>query len=155
AQPVPSLSEPHVVVESVEGLVEAAPSGTDNWSPARPNQLLRTGDQLRTGDKSRATLRTSTRGIVRVRERSLLVVREPRTNDRPIMDLLRGFFYFFNRDTSVEVEIQTRLASAVTRGTEFHAFVREDGYFELTVVDGEVQVSNPQGQSSAVSNQQV
>src|SRR4030095_3103841 len=53
---VPSSSS--VVVTVIEGTVEVAPAGTDNWAPASLNQKLKTGDKLRTGKLSRTVLRS-------------------------------------------------------------------------------------------------
>jgi hypothetical protein len=38
-----------VSIIALEGTVEVAPAGTDNWAPAKLNQRLQPGDKLRTG----------------------------------------------------------------------------------------------------------
>src|SRR6187455_342260 len=58
----------------IQGTVEVAPAGTDNWAPAKLNQKLSVGDKLRTGKLSRATLRSTAAGDVPVREASVMTI---------------------------------------------------------------------------------
>src|SRR5688500_5291118 len=57
-----------VQVIAIEGTVEIAPTGTDNWAAAKLNQKLKAGDRLRTGKLSRTTLRSPAAGDMPVRE---------------------------------------------------------------------------------------
>jgi Flp pilus assembly protein TadD len=144
-----------VVLLSVEGRVDVARAGTENWAPARANQVLQPGDKLRTGKSSRATIRSSKWGQLRVRESGLIVIEAPRASgQRPLLNLLKGFFYFFNRDKAIEVDLQNRLASAATRGTEFQVAVSETGRMEVAVLDGEVDLRNDSGMVTVASGQQ-
>src|SRR5687767_605846 len=61
AQQPPSDADA-VVVVSLEGKLEAAPAGTENWAAVAVNQKLRPGDRIRTGRNSRATLRSAAAG---------------------------------------------------------------------------------------------
>ena len=130
----------------VEGVVEVAAGGSSQWSAAKANQFLQPGDRLRTRENSRATLMSANEGRVRVRESSELILgpSSARTG-RPLLNLLRGFFYFFNRGKSIEVELQDRVASATTRGTDFQVVVGDDGRVDLAVFDGEVDLENDHG----------
>jgi tetratricopeptide (TPR) repeat protein len=142
-------------VLSIEGSVEVASPDTENWRPAKTNEVLQVGERIRTGKFSRATLRSSQSGELRIRGSSWLTIRAPRPGtNRPVLDLLRGFFYFFNRDRAAEVDIQNRLATAAVHGTEFHVAVFEDGRMELAVIDGEVQFSTAQGPIVLLSGEQ-
>src|ERR1035441_7347889 len=127
AQPVKAPPEDMVVLLSIEGKADLAPAGTDAWAPATNHQVIHLGDRLRTDKFSRAIIRFSKWGQLRVREASLFTIEPPREpGRRPLLNLLKGFFYFFNRDKAIEVDLQSRLASAATRGTEFQVAVAED-----------------------------
>src|SRR3954468_15607819 len=47
------------ILLTAEGKVETAPAGSTAWASAQTNQLLHVGDRLRTGLRSRATVRLS------------------------------------------------------------------------------------------------
>ena len=97
------------ILSGIEGRVEFAAAGTTNWIVAKPNQPLHVGDRLRTDKNSRALLRSSRLGEVRVRESSLLTLAPPKqTGGKPVMELIKGFFYFFNREKAIEVDLHNR-----------------------------------------------
>jgi tetratricopeptide (TPR) repeat protein len=129
-----------------EGAVEVAPAGSQEWAPASDNQLLHPGDRVRTGRNSRALVESSRLGRFRIRESSEFIFRPPSAEpSRPWLNILKGFFYFFNRDQSIEVQFHGRLASATTRGTDFLVHVAHDQRVEVTVFDGEVDLHNQAG----------
>jgi tetratricopeptide (TPR) repeat protein len=155
AQSAKAPPEDVVVLVSIEGKAELAPASTDNWMPATNNQVLHLGDRLRTDKSSRAIIRFSKWGQLRVREASLFTIEPPREpGRRPLLNLLKGFFYFFNRDKAIELDLQNRLASAATRGTEFQVAVAEDGRMEVSVLEGEVELRNSLGPVTLSSGQQ-
>src|SRR4051812_41337993 len=51
--------ETSALVLTLEGTVEINRGGTDKWTPAKTNSTLSAGDSLRTGARSRATVRLS------------------------------------------------------------------------------------------------
>jgi len=59
-------TQPVCTVLTREGKVEVALKGLAQWSAAQTNQVLQIGDRLRTGMRSRATLRWSELSVVRV-----------------------------------------------------------------------------------------
>src|SRR5262249_22785575 len=59
--------------------------------------------------------------------------------------LFSGMLYFFHRDKPADVRFNSRTASAAIRGTEFIFAVEENGRTILSLVDGEVELSNDQG----------
>ena len=146
AAPSTSAASETVKLLSIEGRVEIAAAGTTNWVAAKAGQALRPGDLLRTDKNSRALLQSSRLGEWRIRESSSLTIGPPRQGDqRPLIELLKGFFYFFNRDKAIEVDLRNRLASATTRGTEFLVKATEEGAMEVTVLEGGVDLRNAQG----------
>jgi len=146
-----------VSVIVIEGTVEVSAAGTDVWVPAALNQKLKTGDRLRTGRLSRAVLRSPGAADTPVRESSMLSISPPRAgSDRPVYELLRGFFYFFTRGQPTDIEFRNRLASAAARGTEFTVWVEEaTDRIEINVFDGIVELTNAQGSETATNGQQV
>jgi tetratricopeptide (TPR) repeat protein len=144
-----------MVLIVIEGTVEVAPRGSDVWAPAKLNQRIQLGERLRTGKSSRATLRSSA-GDMPVRESSLLTIAPPRAgSDRPIVELVRGFFYFFTRGQPTDIEFKNRLASAAARGTEFTVAVDDNDRIEINVFDGVVDLTNAQGSETATNGEQV
>jgi Flp pilus assembly protein TadD len=154
AQTGRTVADETTAVLSIEGKVEVAAAGTVNWMIARTNQILHAGDRLRTDANSRALLRSSKLGQLRVRESSLLTIAAPKeAGDRPVLELLKGFFYFFNRDKAIEVDLHNRMASATTRGTEFLVEAAEDR-MEVTVFEGGVDLRNDAGLVTLSSGEQ-
>jgi tetratricopeptide (TPR) repeat protein len=143
-----------VLVEK-EGKVEFARKGSATWSVAQVNESLRPGDKLRTGSRSRAALRWSELSVVRVNELTSLEIQPPaKAGDKPQLDLRSGATYFFSREKPTEVQFRTPVASGAIRGTEFNLEVAEDGRTVLSLLDGEVDLSNAQGAASLGSGQQ-
>ncbi len=138
----PSGSTNPVIVLEWEGRVEVSPAGSDRWLPAQTNQFLQAGDRLRTDARSRATVRLSDLTTYRMGELSVLQI-APKRNG---FQLFRGILYFFHRDKPDEFEIRTPTAYAVIRGTEFNIRVAEDETTTLSLLDGEVEMTNRFGQ---------
>ncbi len=135
------------VIVAVEGRVEVSPLGSGNWVAAQTNQVLKTGDQIRTGFRSRATLRLSDLTMLKMNQLTTLQIQAPRTaNDKPVLDLKSGGTYFLGRDKPAEIEFRTPQTSGAILGTEFDLVVTEDGRTIVTLLDGIVQLSNDQGQ---------
>src|SRR6266852_6208096 len=109
-----------------EGKVEVARKGTTTWSAVQVNDTLQPGDRLRTGSRSRATLRWAELSVVRVNELTSMEIRPPaRPTDKPQLDLQSGATYFFSREKPTEVQFHTPAASGAIRGTEFNLAVGE------------------------------
>lgn len=143
------------VLASIERKVEVATRGTIAWRPARTNEVLAPGDRLRTGLRSRATLRWSELSVVRVNELTTIEIEPPtRRDQKPKLDLKSGAAYFFSRERPADIEFRTPVASGAIRGTEFHLAVSENGRTELTLLNGEVRLENAQGALELRSGEQ-
>src|SRR5437773_1929356 len=79
-----------------EGTVQVNKKGA--WEPALANQSLTAGDRVRTGERSRATIRLSDLSILRVNELTTLEIRPQDGDKRSTFELKSGAGYFFNRD---------------------------------------------------------
>src|SRR5262245_9186219 len=56
----------HCTLLTIEGKVDVSPKGSAQWSAGQVNQSLQPGDRVRTGLRSRATLRWSDLSAVRL-----------------------------------------------------------------------------------------
>ena len=79
-----------------EGKVEVARAGQAAWSTGATNQSLANGDRVRTGSRSRATIRLSDASVLVVKELTTLEIRPPQTlGANTGFDLKSGSSYFF------------------------------------------------------------
>jgi cytochrome c-type biogenesis protein CcmH/NrfG len=140
---------------TAEGKVEAAQEGSMNWLPAHTNQLLHVGERLRTGLRSRATVRLSNLTVLRVNELTTLQIQPPSgPGKQATLDLEKGAAYFFSRERPTEMEFRTPLASGAIRGTEFNLAVADDGKTVVTLIDGEVALNNQKGRVNLASGEE-
>jgi len=134
------------VLLTVEGKVEVSPVGGTAWNSGRTNQVLKVGDRLRTGVRSRATLRLSNKSVLRVNELTTLTIQAPpQASNTPLLDLQSGATYFFDREKPADVQFRTPLASGAIRGTEFNLAVGDDGRTVVSLLDGLVALDNERG----------
>jgi Tfp pilus assembly protein PilF len=140
---------------TIEGKVEVSAANSSTWAAGRTNQTLQVGDRLRTGARSRASIRLSNKSVLRVNELTTLKIQAPPgASSTPVLDLGSGSTYFFNRERPTDVEFRTPLASGAIRGTEFHLAVAEDGRTVLSLLDGLVTLNNEQGQIELKTGEQ-
>ena len=133
------------VVLTVEGSVDVAKAGRTEWAFASTNLGLAFGDSLRTGPRSRATVRLSDLSVLRVNERTVLEIRQPVGAGGSLLDLHSGSTYFFNRSKPGSVQFHTPLVSGAIRGTEFNLEARAGGRTTVDLLDGEVSLDNTYG----------
>jgi Tfp pilus assembly protein PilF len=143
------------VLLTIEGSVETAAAGTMGWQPARTNEILHVGDRLRTGLRSRATVRLSNLTVLRVNELTTLQIQPPSApGKQSALNLEKGAAYFFSRERPTEMEFRTPLASGAIRGTEFNLAVDDNGTTRVTLIDGAVALNNAGGAVDLVSGEQ-
>jgi Tfp pilus assembly protein PilF len=119
------------------------------------NEKLQPGDKLRTGLRSRATLRWSELSVVRLSELTSMEIQPPATDsNKNQLELRSGASYFLSREKPSSIEFRTPVASGAIRGTEFNLTVAEDGKTEVALLDGEVALSNQQGATTLSSGEQ-
>jgi tetratricopeptide (TPR) repeat protein len=131
---------------SKENIVNVATKGGAAWTAATVGQALATGDKVRTGEDSRATVRMTDLSILRIGELTTTEITPPgTTSDKPGLNVKEGTTYFFSREKSREMRIETPAANGAIRGTEFVVVVAANGSTTVTMLDGEVELSNAQG----------
>ncbi len=140
---------------TIEGKVDVSRLGSKDWAAGQTNQLLRVGDRLRTGARSRATVRLSSLAVLRINELTTVQIQPSSGAEKqPVVDLKSGDAYFFSREKPKELEFRTPLTSGAIRGTEFHLAVAEDGRTVVTLLDGEITLSNDLGKLDLASGEQ-
>ena len=143
------------VVLTVEGKVEVVRKGATEWAAVSTNQVLNVGDRLRTGLRSRATLKWSDLSVVRVNQLTSMELTAPeKPGGKTQLDLKSGATYLFSREKPEEIQFRTPVASGAIRGTEFNLAVADDGRTELALLDGEVDLKNSQGAVTLKSGEQ-
>jgi hypothetical protein len=139
---------------SKENLVDSSRPPAE-WRSATVGQELIAHDRLRTGEDSRAAVRFGDSTVLRVDELTEEEILPPQVaGAKPTMDLKQGSVYFFSREKSREIHVQTPAANGTIRGTEFAVVVAADGATSFTILDGEVEISNSQGSVSVQSGEQ-
>ncbi|MEO5802820.1 MAG: FecR domain-containing protein [Verrucomicrobiota bacterium] len=148
-------SVPDSMLLTLENKVEVALAGQAGWLPARTNQILHVGDRVRTGARSRATIRLSNLTVLRVYELTMLQIHPPSQPEKSAMlDLQKGAAYFLGRERPTEMEFRTPVASGAIRGTEFHLDVAENGTTRVTLIDGAVELKNEQAAVELASGEE-
>lgn len=141
---------------SVQGTVEIDISG---WTPAQIDQLVNAGNTVRTAERSRATVLlldetqlkiapSSQLQLTQVRQSSSLLSRLAAVSsnvDQSVLNVSRGKAWLRSRKKPAAVAVETPAVTAAIRGTEFVIEVRPDGETIATVLEGTVDLSNPQG----------
>jgi tetratricopeptide (TPR) repeat protein len=134
--------QPEVVVLGYQGTVEKRVPGSSIWIKVGQEETLLTGDMLRTGARSRATLQRQDRSTYQIEE--LTTLHWDRTDELPVVRLLKGILKFFHRDRP-DTRIEGGGMSAAVLGTEFVFQVADDDTTKLTLYDGAVQFDNALG----------
>jgi Tfp pilus assembly protein PilF len=144
-----------VQIVELQGSAEISSAGATAWMPAQPNQILHSFDRLRTGSKSRITLRWSDQSVIAFGASTELEVLPPHSPDAQCgLHLTRGIFSFFHRDQPGRIQIITRGAVAGVEGTEFVMAVDDTERTTLSVIDGKVRFGNEQSTLLLTNGQQ-
>src|SRR5262249_28175818 len=95
---------------------------------------------------SRATVRLSDLTVLRMDENSEDEIESPQAaGGKATLNVQQGSTYFFSREKSRELRIQTPAANGAIRGTEFVVTVGANGKTTVTMLDGELELFNAQG----------
>ena len=109
------------VLLTLEGMIEVRTQNSQEWLPGHTNQVLNVGDSLRSGPRSRATVRLSDLSVLRVNELTTLdLLPTKQKGGTPFLDFKSGSAYFFNRTKPMDTQFRTPLVVGAIRGTEFN-----------------------------------
>lgn len=139
----PRCAEPIATLASLEGQVEAAGDANDAWRPARIDEHFCPGDRLRVGADSRAAVILSNHTVVRLDALTTLNLTGPKEADNLWVELVRGVSHFLSR-VSRRLTVSTPYVNAGVEGTEF-LVTADEREATVTVFEGHVAASNPQG----------
>lgn len=159
--PVLRAAEPtsvtaYIRILSAQGKVEISKSGTQSWIQGKVKMPLSTGDRVRTGRRSKATLQMTDKTVLKIRQLTTMVIQPPeKTGEQPLLNLRSGSVFFFSRESPKEVPFRTSLTSGAIRGTEFELTASVNGATTLTMIDGLVDLKSPTGNVSATAGEQV
>lgn len=157
AQPAVSSPLTNVIrILEIQGTVEIARAGALTWDPAYTNQVLHSGDRGRTRERSQVLLHLRDLSLVRYGERSEFTLQAPppASKESVVVNFLRGLGYYFSRERPGQARFNSRSASAAVRGTEFVIEVDDNDRMGVTLLDGEVELSNNLGSTNLVSGEQ-
>ncbi len=132
-------------IASLRNEVETKRGPTEKWNPSTLHQQLFGNNAVRTGAESRAAILYSDQTLQRLNENSELEIVAPTQEKRGLLRLLFGTHYFSSDAPKRFNEIETPAVAAAMRGTEFVVEVARDTTTTITVFEGRVEASNPQG----------
>jgi Tfp pilus assembly protein PilF len=150
-------ANPGLRMKVVKGKVNYMRSGAQVWETNTTPLVeipLYVGDRVRTPELSQLSVIFSDNSVVTFDERSEFIIQPVTGRGRSRFRLIEGFLSFFHRDQPADLEVETQVALAVVRGTEFALQVTVDNRTIVTVFDGVVDLSNKQGQSIELKNRE-
>jgi len=155
--PAPSRAQtgaPNSELLEKENIVEVQTSGKA-WQPAAVGMKLAVRDRVRTDLDSRAVVRLTDLTILRLDEATDHIITAPTTpGGSPGIDLKQGGAYFFSRERAPEARIKTPAANGSLRGTQLVVRVTPGLKTLMTILEGEVELSNAQGSVTLTSGEQ-
>jgi Tfp pilus assembly protein PilF len=149
--------ESNAVIEFVQNDVEVLRSGSTIWDKASSDpkhHLLTPGDQIRTGENSRAGLYSPEHQATIILDANSLFVVPKEQRARSYFELLFGRLFNFHRGTDDEERFTTPTVSAIVRGTDFSLKVEPGGKTTVSMIDGHVHLENSVGQIDLSSGEE-
>lgn len=144
-------ADPIATLASLEGQVEASENNGGAWRPVRVDERLCPGDRLRVGANSRAAVILSNHTVMRLDALTTLNLTGPKEPDNLWVELLRGVSHFLSR-VPRRLTVSTPYVNAGVEGTEF-LVTADEREATVTVYEGHVAASNPQGNLLLTSGQ--
>ncbi len=136
---------------STQGVVEVQYPNRTEWRATELGQTFCLGDRLRVQGNSRAALELANDTILRLDQKTMLLLPEAATEDDFWVDLFEGALYLLSR-VKRSLEIRTPFVNAGLEGTEFVVRVLDDQTI-VSVLEGKVAVSNALGRLSLIPGQ--
>ncbi|WP_304656039.1 FecR domain-containing protein [Neorhizobium galegae] len=146
AEPVPRSGPPAGAVIARKIGEEVRFIDVSSWQSVDLKQDLLTGDVLRTNATGQLAILFSDRTQVRLGRNSSLVVKQitASTSADTVLQLQSGTIWARAERGGPGVRVETPAAAAAIRGTDWTMTVKGD-QTSLNVIEGVVQLSNPQG----------
>jgi hypothetical protein len=156
AQSVPaSHGDGDIRVAEVQGGVEFSTNSAKSWEPVQIHQILRPLDLLRTEANSRCALIWSDRSVIAFGASTEIQILPPQSaGTQAGLRLVDGVLSFFHRDKPGQIQIITRGTAAGIEGTEFAMAEDQNDNTTVSVIDGQVKLTNPSGTLLLTNGQQ-
>lgn len=135
---------PVASVQSVQGKVEWLNKDATNWSLVKLNDLFCPGDRIRVGHNSRTSILLHGDTLIRLAERSNILLSTPATDGSHWVNLLEGMAHFISR-IQHRFQVNTPYVNAFIEGTEFTVAAGFDRA-SVTVLEGQVAAKNSYGE---------
>ena len=143
-------------IVSLQGRGEYREAAESRWRNASVRQKLTQGNFVRTGDASRMAVLLVDQTQVRLAANSMIQIKQVGDN-RDMGTVLKqsaGRSWTQSKNVPNRLTVETPSALAAIRGTDWELVVDEDGTSTLTVLSGEVLLSNDQGSVSIGAGEQ-
>ena len=134
-------------IVSVQGKGETLGVKERTWREAVVNQQLATGASVRTLDSSRMAVMLADQTQVRLAANSMIEIKQVSDGAARATQLQQnsGRSWTQSKNVPDKLTVQTPSALAAIRGTDWELVVDEDGTSTLTVLSGQVLLSNEAG----------
>jgi hypothetical protein len=143
-------------ISLLHGEISMQRGDTGDWSTATLNTPLVRGDQVATGDKSRAEIQLDYADILRLSARSQAKIADL-TRTRIQLQIAQGYAsYSMFKGGEADVEIDTPNVSVrPLRKGRYRVQVNSDSETEVIVREGEAEVTTPQGSTTVKQGQAI
>lgn len=148
-----ALAQPAAEIVGLSGQGENRPATSSPWQAAHLRQTLDPGADMRTLAQSSAALLLADRTQLRLGPLSLLRLNPP-AEGKTALELSVGRLWSRTKREPADLELRTPAAVAAVRGTDWDVEVDADGRTLLTVLSGQIEVSNPQGAVTVGASEQ-
>jgi RNA polymerase sigma factor (sigma-70 family) len=146
----------------VHGAVKVLPFGSEVWRFSSVGDRIETGDRIRTGPSSTATLvffDGSTTDVGAEADVTVAQIHSRRNGSGKVIVLHQWLGYMYNRvnrlsDMASRFQVETATAVAAVRGTEFEIATEADGTTHVTVIVGVVNVTSEETTIPLLAGQQ-
>ena len=134
---------------SKEGSTDKKAAGGSGWGAAAVGATFNTEDKVRTGEDSRAVVRLSDKSELRLDELTEATI-EPGKS----AEVNSGGGYFFSREKAEQLRIRTPAVNGALRGTQLVVRVGAGGRTTMTLLEGELYLTNAAGKLLLKSGEQ-
>ena len=152
ADPTPEANWVAKVV-SIQGNVWVRKPMDRQWQVVNLDDHFLAGDEIQVGRNSRAAFVLCNDSTLRVDQQTTLVFSEAKPKKPLLMELIAGTVHFFSR-IQRSLHLTTPFVNGAVEGTEFVVRVETD-QATITLIEGRMTVSNPQGSARLWPNQAV
>ena len=136
---------------ALQGSADVRFPDSSTWRRIGVGQTLCLGDRVRVAANSRAVIELRDETILRLDQKTTLLLPDAARDDSFWVDLTEGALYLLSR-IKRQLEIRTPFVNAGLEGTEFVVRVLQDRAV-VSVLEGRVAVSNPSGRLSLLPGQ--